>query len=156
MTDNSNQGVQRAIRALGGVHYLAKACGVSVQAVYKWRLAGVTAERAIQIEEATGGAVKRHELRPDLYPGSRDVHLDGPPGANAAPMVGFDGIARAIDAAGGIKAMAEACDATPLEVNNWRFLGVPELKLPLFLAAANLSVDAGEIPIQKAQVEAAA
>lgn len=68
MADDLNEGVQRAIRVLGGVHQLAKACGVSAQAVYKWKLAGVTAERAIQIEGATGGAVKRHELRPDLYP----------------------------------------------------------------------------------------
>lgn len=30
-------------------------------------LGRVTAERAKQIEEATGGAVTRHELRPDIF-----------------------------------------------------------------------------------------
>lgn len=68
MSEDLNVAVQRAISALGGVPQLAKACGVSLQAVYKWRSIGVTAERAIQIETATAGAVKRHELRPDLYP----------------------------------------------------------------------------------------
>lgn len=38
--------------------------------VSQWSLGHlrVTAERAVQIEEATDGAITRHELRPDLYP----------------------------------------------------------------------------------------
>jgi DNA-binding transcriptional regulator YdaS (Cro superfamily) len=31
----------------------------------------ITAERAKAIEEATGGAVKRHELRPDIFDAPR-------------------------------------------------------------------------------------
>jgi DNA-binding transcriptional regulator YdaS (Cro superfamily) len=48
---------------------LAKALGVSQGLVSQW-LSGatsVTAERAVQIEQITGGKVKRQELRPDLY-----------------------------------------------------------------------------------------
>lgn len=43
--------------------------GVSQSLVTHW-LNGrkaITAERALQIEQATGGAVKRAELRPDLW-----------------------------------------------------------------------------------------
>lgn len=61
--------IERAVQAAGGRAKLADACGVRYQAVEKWvRLDRVPAERVLQIEEATGGAVSRHELRPDLYP----------------------------------------------------------------------------------------
>jgi len=68
MLDSVKEAVHRAIKSVGGAHGLAKACGVSYQAVYKWRMTGVSAERAIQIEEVTQGGVTRHELRPDLFP----------------------------------------------------------------------------------------
>ena len=48
----------------------ARRVGVSQGMVWQW-LNGrrrVAAENVLPIEEATGGAVTRHELRPDLYP----------------------------------------------------------------------------------------
>ena len=60
--------IVRAIEACGGSATLAKGLGVSVQMIHKWkRGAPITAERAKQIEDATGGLVKRHELRPDIF-----------------------------------------------------------------------------------------
>ena len=47
--------------------------GVTQGLVWQW-LEGrtrITAERAVEIEAATGGKVTRHELRPDLYPEER-------------------------------------------------------------------------------------
>lgn len=47
----------------------ARQLGVSPGLVWQW-LNGetkVTAERAVQIEAATGGQVTREEIRPDLY-----------------------------------------------------------------------------------------
>lgn len=57
---------------LCGVSGLAKACGVSPQAVHKWRVNGVPPERVLAIEGATLGRVTRHELRSDLYPEPSD------------------------------------------------------------------------------------
>lgn len=59
---------------LCGVSGLASVCGVSPQAVHKWRAKGVPAERVLDIEKATLdpeteiARVTRHDLRPDLYP----------------------------------------------------------------------------------------
>ena len=36
-------------------------------AVLHWRKRGVPIERCGDIERVTGGAVKRHELRPDIF-----------------------------------------------------------------------------------------
>jgi DNA-binding transcriptional regulator YdaS (Cro superfamily) len=59
--------VDRAIEALGGLPKLAKACGVTYQAVQKWqRTRRVPAERVLTVERVSG--VSRGELRPDLYP----------------------------------------------------------------------------------------
>lgn len=48
---------------------LAKAIGVSRQIVSHWRTGRcrVPAERCRAIEKATGGAVTRHDLRPDIF-----------------------------------------------------------------------------------------
>lgn len=46
-----------------------KTLGVTQGAVWQW-LKGetrITAERAIQIEKVTGGAITRHDLRPDVF-----------------------------------------------------------------------------------------
>ena len=48
---------------------LATALGVTQSLVHQW-VAGktrITAERALDIEAATGGQVRRHDLRPDLF-----------------------------------------------------------------------------------------
>ncbi len=47
---------------------MADACNVKYQAVQRWIRSGCPAERVLCVEQATGGAVTRHELRPDLYP----------------------------------------------------------------------------------------
>ncbi|MCG8431502.1 MAG: helix-turn-helix domain-containing protein [Candidatus Omnitrophica bacterium] len=61
--------IKRACNILGGQPSLARALGVSTQAVNKWvKRNFVPPVRAIQIEKATNGQVTRHELRPDLYP----------------------------------------------------------------------------------------
>lgn len=65
--------LEKAVKAVGSQSALAKALGVTPQHVWNWlnRDKEVPAEQAIPIEEATGGKVTRHELRPDLYPRER-------------------------------------------------------------------------------------
>lgn len=65
--------IERAVKAVGGQARLAAKVGVSINAVSLWvrgarRGKPIPAERVLQIERATGGAVTRHELRPDIYP----------------------------------------------------------------------------------------
>lgn len=59
--------LERAIAYVGSAAELARACNVTPQAVAKW-YRNIPAERVLDIERATEGVVKRHELRPDLYP----------------------------------------------------------------------------------------
>ena len=60
-------GLNEAIRVTGGQAKLARAMGISTQTVHNWLSRGnVPAERCIDIERATGGAVTCEELRPDL------------------------------------------------------------------------------------------
>lgn len=82
MTD-MNQ-LKRAIDALGGPARAAAALGVSRMCVYQWRKRGVPAARAAQIEKATGGAVTREKLCPELFgaiverkKGRRKGQIDG-------------------------------------------------------------------------------
>jgi len=56
----------RAITEAGGTAALARAINVTPQAISQWDR--VPAERALAVEQATGGKVTRQELRPDLYP----------------------------------------------------------------------------------------
>lgn len=63
--------LERAIAILGDQSKLAAAIGLKQGHVWHWlRKANkrVPAEHVIKIEEATGGQVTRHELRPDIYP----------------------------------------------------------------------------------------
>jgi DNA-binding transcriptional regulator YdaS (Cro superfamily) len=57
--------IQRAIESVGGLKALADVCGVTPQAVFKWRK-GVPAERCPAIERATNGQVRCEDLRPDV------------------------------------------------------------------------------------------
>lgn len=59
----SEQGLQKAIRAAGGVTELARRIGISQPSISNW--SRVPAERVLSVEAATG--VARAILRPDLY-----------------------------------------------------------------------------------------
>ena len=61
--------VRRAVELLGSQVALAQACGVKQQHVWRWlnRCKCLPAERALDIERATGGAVTRYHLRPDVF-----------------------------------------------------------------------------------------
>ncbi len=69
--------LERAIAEAGGTAALARAINVTPQAISQWDR--VPAERALAVEQATGGKVSRHELRPDLYPSA-----NGAPSGSAA------------------------------------------------------------------------
>lgn len=58
--------LERAIEAVGTAAKLAQKVGVTAMAVSNWKVRGIPAERVLAIEKVSG--VKRHELRPDLYP----------------------------------------------------------------------------------------
>ncbi len=47
---------------------IASYCGVTSQAVRTWGKTQVPAKRVLEVWSATEGAVKLHEMRPDLYP----------------------------------------------------------------------------------------
>jgi TorA maturation chaperone TorD len=61
------QGLEEAIKAVGGVGALARALGISQPSVSSWNR--VPSERVIAVEKVSG--VGRHVLRPDLYPEAR-------------------------------------------------------------------------------------
>lgn len=64
---SANAAAQRAADLLGGNSALAKACGVTPQAVSQWANGGrpIPERRCVAIERLTKGAVTRQELRPD-------------------------------------------------------------------------------------------
>ncbi|GAN49669.1 Cro/CI family transcriptional regulator [Methylobacterium radiotolerans] len=57
------EALNRAVRAVRFKAALARAIGISTQAVDKWDV--VPAERVLKVEEITG--VSRHDLRPDVF-----------------------------------------------------------------------------------------
>lgn len=60
--------IEDAIKARGSQTKLAEAMGCSQQQIsYLLKAKTVTAEMAIKIDKATGGAVSRHDLRPDVF-----------------------------------------------------------------------------------------
>lgn len=69
-------GLERAIAMVGGQNALAKAIGIPQSTIWNWvHLEGHTrrkgeppAHHALKISDATGGAVKPSDLRPDVYP----------------------------------------------------------------------------------------
>lgn len=61
--------IKKAVSRVGGQAELARIIGVTAQAVQQWvRFGRIPAERVLEVERATNGAVTRYELRPDLYP----------------------------------------------------------------------------------------
>jgi TorA maturation chaperone TorD len=61
--------LERAVEIAGGQSALARKLGLKQANVWHWlnRAEHVPAEQAVAIEAATGGAVTRAELRPDLF-----------------------------------------------------------------------------------------
>jgi len=59
-----------AVSIIGGQAQLARLLGVSQPNVWHWlhKAERVPAEYVLKIEQATGGKVSRHDLRPDIYP----------------------------------------------------------------------------------------
>lgn len=51
---------------------------VSAQAVWKWSM-GISAERALDVERALNGMIRRQDLRPDLYEGMEFDDANGAP-----------------------------------------------------------------------------
>lgn len=58
--------LNRAV-ALAGVAPIAKACGISPQAVSQWDIVPAEKGRVLNVAEATNWQVTPHELRPDIY-----------------------------------------------------------------------------------------
>lgn len=67
-----DQGLQEAIRAVGGVSELARRIGISQPSVSNWDR--VPAERVLSVEAATG--VSRAILRPDLFAAPASAEID--------------------------------------------------------------------------------
>lgn len=67
-TPSPFEALQSALTAAGSQSELARICGVSQPAVWKWLQSSkrVPAEYVLRIEAGTG--VSRHHLRPDIYP----------------------------------------------------------------------------------------
>ena len=69
-TPSSILALKRACTLIGSQSLLAAVVGVTQPSVNHMLRSGrrVPAEWCLKIERATGGAVTRHDLRPDLYP----------------------------------------------------------------------------------------
>jgi DNA-binding transcriptional regulator YdaS (Cro superfamily) len=61
-----HEAIKEAIRLSGRSTSVAEALGITPQAVRAWDRC--PAERVLVMERLCGGAVTRHQLRPDLYP----------------------------------------------------------------------------------------
>lgn len=60
-------GLSRAIELLGSQAALARAIGVVPMAISNWKTRGVPVQKCGEIEKATAGAVRKHDLRPDIF-----------------------------------------------------------------------------------------
>ncbi|WP_343227247.1 helix-turn-helix domain-containing protein [Serratia sp. 14-2641] len=62
-----NPYIKKAIEIAGGQAALARACGVSQPAVFRWLNGSrVKADYVVAISRASNGEAKAHEIRPDL------------------------------------------------------------------------------------------
>lgn len=68
LTPTPFEALQSALARAGSQSELARICGVSQPAVWKWLQSSkrLPAEYVLRVESATG--VSRHHLRPDIYP----------------------------------------------------------------------------------------
>lgn len=63
-----NPHIEKAVSICGSQVALARGCGVTQGAVWKWLHGGtISAEKAVSVESATRGSVTRHDLRPDIF-----------------------------------------------------------------------------------------
>ena len=71
--------LEKAIEVCGSQSELARRLGGRVRTghIHYWLKNGVPAERCVAIELATAGAVKREELRPDVFEPAVDVRAVG-------------------------------------------------------------------------------
>jgi DNA-binding transcriptional regulator YdaS (Cro superfamily) len=62
------QALERAIAKMGSLAQMARLCGVSATAVWKWvqDKKPLPPKHVLRVEAATG--ISRHDLRPDIYP----------------------------------------------------------------------------------------
>ncbi|MFM2005148.1 MAG: hypothetical protein RLZZ09_803 [Pseudomonadota bacterium] len=66
--------INAAVEHCGSQKKLADAAGCSQQQIsYLLKATTITAEMSIKIDEATGGVVSRHDLRPDLFGARKDA-----------------------------------------------------------------------------------
>lgn len=76
------------IRQLGGPTRVAAICGIKTPSVCGWK--AIPIERCVSIEQATGGRVRRWDLRPedwrDLWP-ELCALPDAPPGGSRRAKV---------------------------------------------------------------------
>lgn len=93
------QGLERAIKAVGGVGALARALGISQPSVSNW--SRIPAERLLEVERVSG--IGRHLLRPDLYR-QADFAADSH-GPEKQPVVEVDEIDRSRSAEYGMLAL---------------------------------------------------
>jgi TorA maturation chaperone TorD len=110
-----DQGLEQAVRAVGGVSELARQIGISQPSVSNWTR--VPAERVLSVEAATG--IDRKILRPDLYGELSDTpgRSDDVAAARAQEYALLSALlARAPDAQFLAKLATLRGDATPLGV----------------------------------------
>jgi TorA maturation chaperone TorD/DNA-binding transcriptional regulator YdaS (Cro superfamily) len=83
------EALTKAIAIVGGQTQLARLLGVKQANVWHWlnKAGRVPGEYVLAIEKATGGQVRRHDLRPDLYP--------DPQATDAAPAIPEEDLWRA-------------------------------------------------------------
>lgn len=68
MTKHNTSAIKQAVTLADGVSNLAGACGVSMQAVYKWIKKGhPPTDRCEAVELATGGKISRFDLLPPTF-----------------------------------------------------------------------------------------
>jgi DNA-binding transcriptional regulator YdaS (Cro superfamily) len=84
--------LSRAIEKLGGQSALARACGVKQGHVWHWlnKSHSVPANYVLVVEAATGGAVTRHELRPDIFGKSADAQQEKEPARKEPSVPGLN------------------------------------------------------------------
>ncbi|WP_110016992.1 transcriptional regulator [Plasticicumulans acidivorans] len=82
---NDTAALLAAIEAVKGQSGMARTLGVTVQAVRKWLVTGIPAERVLPIYRATHGTVTPHQMRPDIYPDPDWLPPLGEPAAAPRP-----------------------------------------------------------------------